>query len=148
MNSLHQRSFDVSDTIETDVHKAVKAALSDYAVSKNVPPYDEKELSIVRRSENGEVVACLTGRTYWNWLCIEYLWVHETLRGQGVGSALVKAAEDEAQMRGCVAVYLWSEHFFGPDFYPKLGYTAVLVVDDAPIGHQCTEFIKYLGGVR
>ena len=35
------------------------------------------------------------------WLNIDYLWVSDTVRGTGVGSQLIKTAEEEARRKGC-----------------------------------------------
>lgn len=36
-----------------------------------------------------------------DWLNIDFLWVSETVRGSGVGSQLIKTAEEEARRKGC-----------------------------------------------
>ncbi len=70
-------------------------------------------------------MAGLTGKTFWNWLHIEYLWVHESQRGKKLGSQMMKAAEDEAINRGCIGSTLDTFSFQAPGFYKKLGYSIV-----------------------
>lgn len=141
MNSC---SFEVSDTISRDVKSALENGLTAHASALDIPPYEEKEVSIVRRHANGQIVAGLFGKVVWNWLYVDTLWVDDALRGQGVGSALMQAAEAEARKRGCAGAYVWTESFQGENFYPKLGYTEFARMDDFPIGHQRIGFMKRL----
>ena len=51
--------------------------------------------------EKGNLMAGLIAETFGNWLEIEYLFVKEELRGQGLGSNLLQQAETEAKNRNC-----------------------------------------------
>jgi N-acetylglutamate synthase-like GNAT family acetyltransferase len=44
------------------------------------------------------------------------------LRGAGIGSAIVAAIEQEAQLRGCEAIYLLTQE---PDYFARAGYAAL-----------------------
>ncbi|MGE4351628.1 MAG: GNAT family N-acetyltransferase [Bdellovibrionales bacterium] len=136
--------FEVSDTISREVHDALENGLTAHVLAQHVPHHNYTELSIVRRNADGKIVAGLTGVTVWGWLHIVYLWVDEALRGQGVGTSLMKAGEDEARARGCHSVWVETESFRTPAFYAKRGYTEFARMDDFPIGHQRIEFMKRL----
>ena len=69
-----------------------------------------------------EIVGGIVAQLYWDWLYIDLMWLKEDLRGQGFGSRLLKAAEDEARKRGAKHAYLDTFSFQAPDFYKKLGY--------------------------
>ena len=56
-------------------------------------PNDVKSLSVFARAEDGRIVDGLTGKTYWNYLDVSFLWVHEKYRGAGHATALIAAAE-------------------------------------------------------
>ena len=56
---------------------------------------DQRRVAIYLRDTEDEIVAGLYGSTYWDWLEISLLWVREDLRGQGYGSQLLRAAEQE-----------------------------------------------------
>src|SRR3712207_4677541 len=82
----------------------------------------------------GAIVAGISGYT-WAGMCeIEFLWVHADRRGQGLGSALLRAAEDEALRRGCSVVVLGTYGFQAPAFYPRHGYAVVATIGDCPPG--------------
>jgi ribosomal protein S18 acetylase RimI-like enzyme len=84
---------------------------------------DHKSLCVFARDELGNIIGGLTGRTYWHYLDIAFLWVDEKYRGRGYATELMKAAEAEAHRRGCERVLLDTLSFQALGFYQKLGYT-------------------------
>lgn len=94
--------------------------------------------------ERGELLAGFNGHTWGGCCVIDHVWVDASLRGQGVGSRLMDAAEDEARRRGCDQVVLSSHDFQAPGFYRKRGYVEVAVVDGRPRGHQNVILLKKL----
>lgn len=85
-------------------------------------PKDVKPLCVFDRLPSGEIVAGLTGKTYWNYLDIAFLWVADAYRNQGRATAIMKAAESEAAERGCQHVLLDTYSFQALEFYKRLGY--------------------------
>jgi ribosomal protein S18 acetylase RimI-like enzyme len=86
-------------------------------------PDDVRTLCVFARDAGGNIVGGLTGRTYWNYLDISFLWVHEAHRGAAYATALMSAAESEARNRGCSNVLLDTFSFQALGFYKKLGYS-------------------------
>jgi len=74
-------------------------------------------------------VGGLLGYTYWDFLAVDILWLHEELRGQGVGTQLLQTAEQEAIARGCHQAHLDTFEFQAPGFYEKQGYQCWGVLD-------------------
>ena len=97
---------------------------------------DGQALIIVSRDEHGAVIAGLVGWTWGGCVEIEYLWVHEHRRGQGYGTRLLAAAEDEAFKRGCHQALLVTYSFQAPEFYTKRGYTVYAELNECPKGHR------------
>jgi hypothetical protein len=62
---------------------------------------ESEPLNLYVEDEHGEIMAGLVAETFGNWLEIEYLFVKEDLRGQGIGSQLLQQAESEAKKRNC-----------------------------------------------
>lgn len=95
---------------------------------------DTNPVQLVVRDDVGTVVAGLKGMTAWDWLYVEILWVDESLRKTGIGSALLQSAESEARNRGCIGACLSTFSFQAPGFYQRHGYTAFGRLDDYPMG--------------
>lgn len=88
-------------------------------------PNEFELLSVFYKSDDGEILGGLTGKTFWDWLHIEYLWIDESKRNKDIGSKIMLAAEKEAVKRGCVASTLDTFSFQALGFYKKLGYSVV-----------------------
>lgn len=95
-----------------------------------------KYLCYVLEAPDGKHVGGVIGVTYWNWLFVELMWLDESLRGQGYGSQLLTAAEDEARLRGAEYSYLDTFSFQAPEFYKKHGYEVFGTLEDFPPGHR------------
>ena len=96
-------------------------------------------LNLVEYGADGEIVGGLLGGTYWGWMYVDILWVREDHRGQGLGSRLLREAEEEARRRGCHHVHLDTMSWQAPAFYQKHGYEVAGILPDIPQGNQ-----KYL----
>lgn len=93
-------------------------------------------LVAIRHPGDGVMLGGLWGRTSWDWLLIELLYVPPDMRGMGWGKRLVEAAEREAVQRHCNAAWVDSYSFQAPGFYERLGYSVFGKLDDYPAGHQ------------
>ena len=51
---------------------------------------ESEPLNLYVEDEHGEIMAGLVAETFGNWLEIEYLFVKEEFRGQGIGSQLLQ----------------------------------------------------------
>jgi GNAT superfamily N-acetyltransferase len=98
------------------------------AIIRSVPFY-------VRDAE-GQVVGGVVGEFAFGWLSIHVLWIAENLRGAGMGTRILQAAENAAVENGCHAALLDTMSFQAPAFYEKRGYVRVGVVDSFPGGAQ------------
>ena len=89
-------------------------------------------LNLYLEDEKGNLMAGLVAETFGNWLEIEYLFVTEELRGQGIGSKLLQQAENEAKNRNCRFAFVNTYQFQAPDFYKGHGYKEVFTLQDYP----------------
>ena len=96
-------------------------------------------LNIVEYDTCGNVIGGILGGTYWGWMYVDILWVHENHRHKGIGSRLLQKAEKEAVQRGCHHVHVDTMSWQAPAFYKKHGYEVIGILPDIPNGHQ-----KYL----
>ena len=102
-------------------------------------------LAIFLKDERGAVLGGALGHVWGGWLDLSILWVAEPFRGQGYGSRLLRAAEDEARVQGCHGVFLTTFSFQAPGFYEKFGYEVVADIPDYPRGHNYHVLKKSLG---
>ncbi len=140
--------MDDPELVVTDVHdEAAVAELRERIIAFNiaVTGYDDgRSLSCFLRDNGGEMYAGLDGFTWGGYAMIEWLWVAEAARGNGLGRRLVLAAEREAEARGCAVVRVNTHTFQAPDFYRTLGYSEIGRAEDAPVGHGEVFFSKRL----
>ncbi len=133
---------EICGKISAEDEKAVFDGLLKYNM-EYLEDKEPKDLGIYIRDENHQVKAGLIGLTHGNWLIIRYLWVHEDMRGQGIGARLLKSAETEAKKRRCKYVFLDTFSFQAPDFYKKYGYQERFVLEDYPVkGNENGIFLK------
>ena len=97
---------------------------------------ESEPLNIYVEDDSGELMAGLVAETFGNWLEIEYLFVKEELRGQGIGSQLLQQVESEAKKRNCRYVFVNTYQFQAPAFYQKHGYQEVFTLKDYPCTGQ------------
>ena len=93
-------------------------------------------LAIFLKDERGAVLGGVLGHVWGGWLDLETLWVSELFRGQGYGTKLLEAAEDEARAQGCHGVFLTTFSFQARPFYEKAGYEVVADIPDYPRRHD------------
>ena len=105
---------------------------------------ESEPLNIYVEDDSGELMAGLVGETFGNWLEIEYLFVKEDIRGQGIGSQLLQRAESEAKKRNCRFAFVNTYQFQAPAFYQKHGYKEVFTLKDYPYTGQRHYYQKEL----
>ena len=105
---------------------------------------ESEPLNLYVEDEHGQLLAGLVAETFGNWLEIEYLFVKEELRGQGIGSQLLQQAESEAKKRNCRFAFVNTYQFQAPAFYQKHGYKEVFTMKDYPYTGQRHYYQKEL----
>jgi GNAT superfamily N-acetyltransferase len=133
--------FVPSDVAEPGVFQAMVKALDESSRSV-IGPAQPRLLVIPMRGSDGIVVGGFWGATMFEWLHVGLLFVPEQMRGTGVGSALMEAAEVEARKRNCRGAYVDTFSFQAAPFYEKLGFTLFGVLEDYPPGHRQLYFHK------
>ena len=106
---------------------------------ENVGEDGHLSLNLIEYDKDGNVIAGILGGTYWGWMYVDILWVHENHRKKGIGSKLLMEAEEEAIRRGCHHVHLDTMSWQAPDFYKKHGYEVIGILPHIPKGNY-----KYL----
>ena len=119
------------ENIESQKSQVIGDLIRSYNRSKREAAESEP-LNLYVEDDSGELMAGLVAETFGNWLEIEYLFVKEDLRGQGIGSQLLHQAESEAKMRNCRFAFVNTYQFQAPAFYQKYGYKEVFTLKDYP----------------
>lgn len=104
----------------------VRDRLVEYNMDYLKPDY-QKKFVIEARDENGELSGGIVFETTGNMLHLELLWVSADRRKKGLGSRLLKEAEDYAKRAGCADAYLTTFSFQARPFYEKHGYKMMYI---------------------
>jgi len=95
-----------------------------------------KPLAVFVRDEEGAIVAGISGYTAWGWLYVQWLWVHEKLRGRRIAAGMLDAAEREALARGCQAARIDAFNPTAAKVYQRQGYQPFGALADFPVGRS------------
>ena len=119
----HPDPLDI-DVLETQIRREASAAMG---------LGDEADLAIFVR-DGGTVVAGISGWTWGDCCELQSLWVEPGLRGRGLATRLIAAAEAEAAARGCSQTVHFTYAFQARALYERNGYELVGCVQDFPSG--------------
>jgi GNAT superfamily N-acetyltransferase len=79
--------------------------------------------ALARDPDTGETLGGMIGRTSYGLLFVELVYLPDTLRGQDIGTSLLRMMEAEGVRRGCKSGMLYTITFQAPGFYEKHGWT-------------------------
>jgi ribosomal protein S18 acetylase RimI-like enzyme len=105
---------------------------------------DGSFIGIFLRAADGSRAGGLYGWVWGSTCYVRYLFVAESMRGQGQGTRLMRAVEAEAKARNCRQIVLETHSFQAPGFYRKLGFDVVGRVEGYPRDHQYLTLVKPL----
>ena len=137
----HASGLVPSDSPQPGMFEALYAAL-DTCSRALIGPARPRLLVIPIKNDAGAIAGGLWGYTLFEWLHVQMLFVPEPLRGLGIGSALMAAAEAEARARGCRGAHVDTFSFQAVPFYQKLGFSLFGKLEDCPPGHDRLFFQK------
>lgn len=137
-------ALDVSFDVTAQEREAILKPLRAYNLSHTGQlPFANVGI-LLRDPDNQEVVGGLFGEISYGWLFIELLSIPDSMRKQGTGTRLMRAAENVAREKGCTGIWLDTFSFQAPEFYRKQGFSEVGHIADYPPGHQRYFFQKRL----
>ena len=99
----------------------------------DVGPANRLPLAVLVRADQ-RVVAGISGYTAWGWLYVQWLWVAEEFRGQGLAGRMLVAAENEARHRTCHGAYIDTFNPAALKAYQRAGYRVFGELPDFPQG--------------
>jgi GNAT superfamily N-acetyltransferase len=133
----------ITDEIKKHDEETIFRGLLEYNLAR-IDDKNPKDLGVYVEDEKGNILAGLIGNTHGNWMTVKYLWVNEKLRGQNIGSQILKKAEETAKERGCKYAFLDTFSFQAPEFYKKYGYKEKFVLEEYPVEGKRYYFTKNL----
>jgi GNAT superfamily N-acetyltransferase len=84
---------------------------------------DTRTLDILVHDDNsGKIIGGLLGRSSLGLFFLDLFYLPEEFRGAGLGSRIIRLAEEEARRRGCTAAFVYTVTFQAPEFYERHGY--------------------------
>lgn len=110
----------------------------------DVGPSGRQAIAVTVRDEAGALVAGISGYTAWGWLYVQWLWVAEGQRGQGLAGRMLDAAEAEGRARGCHGAYIDTFNPVALKTYQRAGYVPFGELTDFPPGRTRTFLQKRL----
>ncbi len=110
----------------------------------DVGPANRIPLAVLVRDDGGTIAGGLSGYTAWGWLYVQWLWLAESQRGQGLAAQLLATAETEARARGCHASYIDTFNPVALKVYQRAGYTPFGALPNFPKGRTRTFLQKPL----
>ncbi|EEC0598690.1 GNAT family N-acetyltransferase [Salmonella enterica subsp. enterica] len=121
----------ITDTVTEDDQNALFSGLLAYNL-QFLKTSNFGSLAVYWRDESSEIMGGLIGKIKGEWLCIDYLWMHESLRKGGYGTNLMQTAEQTARERGCLHVLVDTMSFQALPFYQKNGYQLQMTLENFP----------------
>jgi GNAT superfamily N-acetyltransferase len=115
--------------------QAVCASLQAFN-NRAVGPIRFTPIHLAARADDGEVIAGLVAEVALGWLEIHVLWVGETERGRGLGSALLDACERRARELGAHSARLDTFDWQAEAFYDRHGYRCFARLPAYPDDHE------------
>ena len=132
----------VTDNPSADELAAIGEGLAAFNES-DVGSSGRRPLAVLVRTGDG-LVGGLSGYTAWGWLYVQWLWIAQGQRGQGLAARLLAAAEAEASARGCHGAHIDTFNPQALHVYQKAGYVVFGSLPDFPPGRTRSFLAKSL----
>jgi len=91
-------------------------------------------LAVLMHDDAGKLVGGLSAWMAWGWIYIQWLWLDDAHRGQGLAGQLLEAAEAEAIRHGCHGAHIDTFSPIALKTYQRAGYVPFGAIEDFPIG--------------
>ncbi len=127
--------FDITDAPSDADLAAISQGLTAFNAA-DIGASQRRSLAVLIRDGEGKTIGGISGYTGWGWLFTQWLFVPDTLRGQGMAGKLLDAAEAEAAARGCFAAWIDTFNPQALRAYQRQGYVIFGELPDFPVGRS------------
>ena len=93
-------------------------------------------VTITWKSKDGEIIGVVSGTNYGAYAFMQAMMIPVEHQGQGYGTQLLHAAEQEARTCGCDQMVLSSFSVQAPGFYQTQGYEVFALLENHPRHHR------------
>ena len=132
----------------TDEEEAlIEKKINEYAdsMAPSEPHTEEEQLVFKVEDEEGAVIGgCVVNIHAWGRAVLAQLWVDESYRHHGLGSMLIRAAENAAREKNCYYLCLGTADYMARPLYEKHGFRVFTINKDIPMGHVSWSLSKRL----
>jgi GNAT superfamily N-acetyltransferase len=104
---------------------------------------DEREFAVIVRND-GRMVAGASGVMWGGGCQLHVVWVEEAHRHTGLGRELMAEVERQARDQGCRLVMGLTYDVLTGDYYERLGYRTIGVIENCPAGTSTRWYRKDL----
>jgi len=115
---------------------------------KGDPSFALDSFVIYARDEQSQIVGGLCAyifeKAVGSWIAVDYAWVEEKMRHQGIGTKLFTQLEELARQKNCTHIQLFTWAYQAPGFYQKLGFECVGTIPAWTEEHDAVFFRKQL----
>ena len=112
----------LTDAPDEEAHRIVSEGLGDHA-REQVGYWDLRPLAVLARDPaTRRVLGGFIGRTSLGLMFLDMAFLPKELRNRGLGSSMLRMAEEEAARRGCRAGVLYTINSRAPSFYERSGW--------------------------
>ena len=125
--------IELTEADRPEDREPILAALLAYNAA-SAPPANHHSLTLLIKDSQGTIIGGLSGFSRYDWLFIELFFIPESIRGHGLGTNLMRQAEQIARARNLTGIWLDTFDFQARPFYEKLGFTVFGELKDHPRG--------------
>ena len=125
----------------------IENKINEYAdsMAPSFPRTEEEKLVFkIADEEDNFLGGCVVNIHSWGRAVLARLWVDERYRHHGLGSMLIRAAENAAREKDCYYLCLGTADYMARPLYEKHGFRVFTVNNDIPIGHVSWSLSKRL----
>lgn len=115
-------SPELRETVLRELRKFNRASSPDFYAARELPENAPQPLNLFAFRDEGQPCGGLFGETSLLWLKVHLLVVQPASRQRGIGTRLMREAEQIAITRGCRHAYVDTMEYQAPAFYEQLGY--------------------------
>jgi len=112
----------VTDAPSAEACDVIDGGLAGYN-AEQAGYWDSRRLAVLAQDPtSGRILGGLIGRTSLGLLFVDLAFLPVELRGNEIGTRMLRMAEDEAVRRGCRGAVLYTISFQAPGFYERQGW--------------------------